>query len=111
MQISVVSDVIADCYDGYVVDTDFVRDYIRGMNHNLIVPGVTAWNSVTTTYDDEGRIVITADLATEPLVADNDPSGYEGQAVNEQWIREYITGADAYWLVPGALVAGEITFS
>lgn len=110
MRISVVSDVLTDTYDGYAMDSEFVRNYISGMDDSTIVPGVSAWDNVIVTKEAD-QLTVTADLATMTIVEDNDPSGNGGQLVCSDWIRDYITGADAYWLVPGALVADKITFA
>lgn len=110
MRISVVSDVLMDTYDGYAVDSEFIREYIDGMDDSTIVPGVASWDNVIVTKEAD-RLTVTADLTTMTVVEDNDPSGNAGQLVCSDWIRDYITGADAYWLVPGALVADQITIS
>ncbi|QNJ57668.1 hypothetical protein SEA_KEANU_63 [Streptomyces phage Keanu] len=111
MRITVVSERISDTYDGDAVNAEWAAKYLAGADDSLFVPGVASWDNVVTSEDDEGRIVITADLTTLTEVADNDPSGNAGQLVSEDWVRDYILGADVYWFAPETLKATEITFA
>src|SRR5690606_19748322 len=67
-----------------------------------------SWDNVTAEMPDPGTLVITADLVTEDVISSGD---YKGDEVNEEFVRSYVTGADAYWLAPGVLVAREVTFA
>jgi hypothetical protein len=111
MRVTVVSELVSDMYDGRVVDENFVREYLAGTDDSLLVPGVTSWDNPQVTTNDEGQIVITADLVTEDRVAADHPSGNGGQPVSQDWVRDYITGADAYWFAPEVLTATEVTFA
>lgn len=107
MRITITSDILENEYDGSAVTASWAREYIAGCE-SLIVPGVISWDNVTTTAPDPATIVITADLATEDVVSEGE---YKGDEVSEEFVRSYITGADAYWLAPGVLRASEVTFA
>lgn len=108
MRIRVISDRITDTYDGVVVDAEWAKEYVAGCT-NLIVPGVLSWDSVQTEWEGDNNIVISADLATEDVVSE--AGNYTGDEVSEDFVRQYILGADIYWLAPGVLKATAITFS
>lgn len=110
MRVKITSDVLMDEYDGTKVGADFAVGYIAGAEP-YIVPGVVSWDNVTADMPDPNTLVVEADLTTLLEVADNDPSGNAGQEVTEDWVRKYITGADAYWLAPEVLRATEVTFA
>lgn len=114
MRVTVASTVVEPKHDGYDVTADFVTKYVAEVDDSAFVPGVLSWDKLHITEhaaeDGSTKILISADLVTEEVVT-NDPNGYNGQEVSEDWIRSYITGADAYWLVPGALVPDEVTFA
>jgi hypothetical protein len=96
MRIRIVTDVITPEYDGSKVTAEFVREYIAGCEH-VVMPEVDSWDNVVTEDLPDGRVAITADLVP------SDPT------VTTESIREFVMGADAYWLIPGALVADEFT--
>lgn len=113
MRVTITSDVLATSYDGSAITPEWAREYIAGAE-SMIVPGVVGWDNVTARGqqgDDGEQIVISADLTTLLVVADDDPSGNAGQEVSEAFVKDYITGADAYWLAPEVLVAREVTFA
>lgn len=107
MRISIVADVVLEEYDCYPVAAEYVRDYIAGTDQQLIVPGVISWDNVVTAdgvrEDGERFVTITADLTTEDVVTGNEE--YNGDAVTTDFVRDYIAGADVYWLISGALLA------
>lgn len=105
-QIRIVSDVVNTSYDGSQVTPEWVAEYIAGCEH-LIVPGVSSWQGVRASKED-GQIVVVADLTTEGRIAEGD---YKGDEVSEDFLREYVIGADAYWLAPEVLRATEVTFA
>lgn len=110
MRVTVTADILADEYDGTPTnDPAFFVGYIAGAEP-YIVPGVTGWDKVTAEVTGD-TVVISADLATDDKVASDHPSGNGGQEVSEQYIREYILGADAYWLAPDVSKATEVTFA
>lgn len=108
MRITVVSEQLADMYDGHVVDDDFVSSYLAGTDQSLIVPGVLSWDNAEVSYDDDGNIVVSADLTTEDVVSSGD---WQGQDVGRDWIMGYIMGAAEYWFAPGLMKATKITFA
>jgi len=107
MRITISSDVLENEYDSFPVTGSWAREYIAGAG-SVIVPGVISWDNVTAEMPDPGTLVITADLVTEDVISSGD---YKGDEVNEEFVRSYVTGADAYWLAPGVLVAREVTFA
>lgn len=111
MRVIIATDILADEYDGQPTKTPaFLTGYIAGAEP-YIVPGVVSWDNVTAEMLGDDKAKITADLTTELVVADNDPSGNAGQIVTEDWVRDYILGADAYWLAPDVAKATEVTFA
>lgn len=110
MRIRVVSDVLENEYDGHAVTGGFAKDYVEA-SESHIVPGVTSWDDVQVEMPDPATIVLTANIATTEEVPAGDASGQGGRPVDASWVREYITGADAYWLIPGVLRATEVTVS
>ncbi|QJD54010.1 hypothetical protein SEA_GALACTICA_63 [Streptomyces phage Galactica] len=110
MRIRVVSDVLENQYDGHAVTGGFAKNYMEA-SESYIVPGVTSWDNVQTEMPDPATIVLTADVTTLGEVPAGDASGQDGRPVDASWVREYILGADAYWLIPGALRATEVTVS
>lgn len=108
MRITVVSEQVSDMYDGYVVDEEFVSSYLAGTDQSLLVPGVLSWDNAQVSYNDEGNIVVTADLATEDVVSSGD---WKGQDVGPDWIMGYIMGAADHWFAPGLMMAKKITFA
>ena len=110
MRITVTSELLTKSYDGHsTLAADFFTGYVRGAEP-YIVPGVTSWDNVTAEVVDK-KVVISADLTTLLEVPSGDQGGNAGQPVNEDWVRDYITGADAYWLAPEVLKATEVTFA
>lgn len=106
MRITVTADVLASTYDGETVTADFVRKYLENTD-GLIVPG-TAWANVTAHMADPVTVVVTADVLHEGVVSSGD---YKGQEISEDWVRDYIIGADVYWHAPEVLRATEVTFA
>lgn len=111
MRVTIVSEVVSSEYDGSTVDAEWVAEYLAGADDSLFVPGVSSWGNVTTEQDDEGNIILSADLTTDEKVDANHPSGNGGQVVSEDWISGYIIGADAYWFAPETLRAIKVTFA
>lgn len=110
MRVTITSDRLADEYDGNDTrDPEFYTGYLAGAEP-YIVPGVTGWDNVAAEVTDD-KVVITADLETEDKVAKDDPSGNGGQEVSQDYIRDYVLGADAYWLAPDVLKATEVAFA
>lgn len=111
MRVTITTDVLTDEYDGQPTKTpEFFTGYISGAEPHL-VPGVTSWDNVTAEMIGDDQAKITADLTTLLVVADNDPSGNAGQEVSEDFVRDYILGADAYWLAPDVAKATDVTFA
>lgn len=110
MRITVTSSLITESYDGSdTTAADFFTGYVAGAE-SLIVPGVTGWDNVTAEVTGD-QVVISADLTTLPEVPAGDQGGNAGVPVSEDWIRDYIMGADAYWLAPEVLMPTEVTFA
>lgn len=105
MKITIVSDLLAEEHDGQPVDADFVSEYLdRAGEH--IVPGVLQWRNPTVVHAP-GTLTVTADLLVTDVVEHGE---WKGETITEEWIRDYIVGADAYWLAPGVAQATSVTF-
>ncbi|AZS06704.1 hypothetical protein HOU95_gp103 [Streptomyces phage Hiyaa] len=110
MRVTITSDVLEHEHDGQPVNSNFATAYIAGAEP-YIVPGVTSWDNVQAEMPDPNTVVITADLTTLDTVPKDDASTHGDTPVTTDWVRDYVTGADAYWLAPGVLRATEVTFA
>lgn len=108
MRVTVISEQVADMYDGHVVDEEFVRSYLAGSDQSLFVPGVLSWDNAEVSYNDNGDIVVSADLATEDVVSSGD---WRGQDVGPDWVMSYIMGAAEHWFAPGLMKATKVTIA
>lgn len=104
MRIRIVADVLMPEYDGNKITAEFVREYIAGCE-NVIVPGVTSWDNVVTGDLPDGRITVTADLVTGGTTGPD----YGNEEVTPEFVRTYVEGAEAYWLIPGVLFVDEFS--
>lgn len=110
MRVTVTSELITTEYDGHdTTDPEFFTGYIAGAEP-YIVPGVTGWDNVTAEVSGE-VVTISADLTTLETVPSDHESGNGNEPVNEDWVRKYVMGADAYWLAPEVLMPTEVTFA
>lgn len=113
MRIRVTSELLQTEYDGQpTTSPNFYADYLHSVGGGYVVPGVYGWAvdsvSVSEKVGDESQVVvILADLETGGTI---DSGDWSGQVVNQKWVKDYILGADVYWLAPEVLKATEVVF-